>query len=211
MGVLVCGMIPFLPMKRLLRWAFNGAATASALLFATTCALWARSYLRIDVLVRNQGDVAPRRDVTCADTRMAAYRCTGGLSVEVDSAGGELALYCERFRYRDPTAWEIDRTGSYPVGLAAEARSFIEPKGGTRTLGCTFSRMAGPEFTADAVVVPYWGAAALSLLLPASAAKRLWSRRRAGAGLRGVCGYDLRATPGRCPECGTVPRVVSAR
>jgi hypothetical protein len=41
-------------------------------------------------------------------------------------------------------------------------------------------------------------------VLPAVQVRRWWRRRRRFAdGCCPSCGYDLRATPGRCPECGT--------
>lgn len=54
------------------------------------------------------------------------------------------------------------------------------------------------------LVVPYWAIALLLTpllaLAPVRAMKRRWRRRR---GLCADCGYDLRASAGRCPECGT--------
>jgi hypothetical protein len=54
------------------------------------------------------------------------------------------------------------------------------------------------------VAAPHWFLVLLTAAAPLRAGWRL-SRRRRGrrAGLCLRCGYDLRATPYRCPECGT--------
>jgi hypothetical protein len=54
------------------------------------------------------------------------------------------------------------------------------------------------------VLISWWMVMAPALVLPAVAlARRYARRRRVVAGRCGECGYDLRASPDRCPECGT--------
>jgi hypothetical protein len=53
-------------------------------------------------------------------------------------------------------------------------------------------------------MVPCWFITLLAVLLPIVWASRWWKRhRRRTAGLCTACGYDLRASLDRCPECGT--------
>jgi hypothetical protein len=65
-------------------------------------------------------------------------------------------------------------------------------------------------------VIPWWFVAVMSAIAPAAwlrgHLRRHRQRKRVGRGLCPACGYDLRGTPERCPECGAhFPRGIAAR
>jgi hypothetical protein len=92
-------------------------------------------------------------------------------------------------------------------GTSFPATSF----GGPRSLGfeyATFDGWYGPgtslhsyRFSYFLVIVP---AAVLPAIWMIRCASRRWRHGRFGPGRCRACGYDLRATPDRCPECGVV-------
>jgi hypothetical protein len=114
------------------------------------------------------------------------------------------------------TNWFGDR---FPIEVARHRWELLSQGG-----GLTLCRMEGPWFfsgpstggtlvpryNARAVLgVPHWACAVAAGVLPI-----MWcfnrtrsSGRRRARGLCFHCGYDLRATPDRCPECGAVPEV----
>ena len=67
----------------------------------------------------------------------------------------------------------------------------------------------GQSMVTTGVLVPLWFAALVTGALPALWLTR-WRResvrdKRQRTGQCTGCGYDLRSSPQRCPECGTVP------
>jgi hypothetical protein len=186
----------------MLRRLFTLLSAMSLLLCVGTCVLWAGSGFD---LVQGHYIRSPQPDESRS------------LSFQASSYSGTLRF---EFTRRDfgpvylhgLSAEALERFGAwYPTGLRWRIA------GGAETI---FRSVPAPGFQAGHYVDPgsagyrsetwvlavrHWLPTALLLVMPAVRLNRFRKARRATRlGLCPACGYDLRATPDRCPECGTV-------
>ena len=97
-------------------------------------------------------------------------------------------------------------------GAAAEPLRVDWGRFGFDVGGVHFSNEPAPRIDSWEVSVPFWFFALAGLVAPVFAfARWMRRRRRMTAGCCVRCGYDLRASRDRCPECGaTIPQRPSA-
>jgi hypothetical protein len=131
----------------------------------------------------------------------------GWHDLSATSSGGRLAVWFGSETVRQPEfPWEwrherdiVGMQPAYPPGWTLLGFGFRTRHAARRE----------PPFginSSTLVIVPYWQVFVVAAVLPAWRAAA-WARRRRRnkPGHCSRCGYDLRATPDRCPECGAVP------
>lgn len=196
-------------MRPLRRHLFTFCSAASLLACVALGLLWASSYEHWYVCGVGTVTHGPWKD----EARASSY--------DARLANGGMVIEVTRYRWVTPgrrPAPEMPgfRVGSMPAPHGPLGQEMTKP--GVRWWGgfaysYGHSGPGGPSTShARGLRVPCWFLAALLSAMPALWLNRLRNARRAkGLGLCPACGYDLRASPDRCPECGTIAATASPR
>jgi hypothetical protein len=167
-------------MKRRL---FNLAAAVSLVMMLAMAALWVRSYWTVPKLVRYS----------------RAYDSAPLDTLEVSCRSGRFIFARHRLGHGGPEGVSYD---FFQVRCAEQGWWFDAPRR-TAGFGWLFERNP-PDMVSSFTLVlsaPCWSFVAIMLVAAAYFRLRVTSRSWAD-GCCEQCGYDLRATPDRCPECG---------
>lgn len=201
-----------LPRRRLLAVA----AFTSAILFVGVLVVWIRARTVSDTLSWfTEEDVG--EELWETTTVIASNRGSLGISRTHHPSSPGSRPYREAFSWwRDSNSWDTHSVGPFDevkidfLGMTIIRRFATRMNWAETGWGSYTVVPDGPKFFAGwGITVPLWLLALSSAILPWLWLSRRYREVRASRLLRAgrcrICGYDLRATPERCPECGVVP------
>jgi hypothetical protein len=184
-------------MKRFRRWLFNGIAALSLLMCVATAILWMRSHwIGDEWTFQKDRTKNGKSHLFAADARST----TGSVEVLIESGiANKNTLDLTEARHSEGPTFRLIFQGMH--GTLLERLGFRLNWGpwifvhGVNAYGVT----------SVTINFPFWFLATAFAGTPLLWILTVRSRRSASSGFCQSCGYDLRATPGQCPECGTVP------
>jgi hypothetical protein len=165
--------------RRLLRILLNALTALSLILLLATVALWVRGYFKYEVIgFRGHGKQAW---IESSSGSFATFAVSSSEPLYED-----LGWYWRVAGVPEPIPEPIQLSWSrFGFGV-------VSKRLGTRHVRAAFT--------------PSWSVAVVTAVLPVVRVICRWDRkRRPKPGHCPACGYDLRATPERCPECGAIP------
>jgi hypothetical protein len=173
---------------------FNLLAAVSLVMCAAAAAAWVLSYSARAGSVGRRNWRVRASLVEVRITGVAIHRgrvAVGSVTRTLGrtAPGGSGPTHADWFVGRGPLTLDVGQWFDRPSGLGFDL---------------AISRSGG--FDGWVAFVPCWFVClmtAVSVVVPLTLARRRRAARRRLMGLCPSCGYDLRATPERCPECGT--------
>ena len=174
------------------------------LLCLATTVLWVRSYFRADTIHYHRKGPVDELGTAHRELQLGLGSERGRFRVAY--ARIELSGYAANWFSGVPlvSEWGGDAVVSRPKAILVKRYGFDKVTASTNKV----SGLGVTKRTYTIVYVPCWCPALLFGLPPLIALFVRWQRRRRrsldpDALPCPACGYDLRATPDRCPECGT--------
>lgn len=176
-------------MKRIRRWTFNGLTALSSLLCVGTLCAWILGLFYAPSLVWDKS----------SRNREWAIKCASG-EIELVRVGDNSVRLTEPMRTGYSFWWMRPRLISHDLHLFG---SFVHVDFSVLGFGSVRVEMPNSGTRLAYYLWPCWAGVLITIPLPAAWVVR--RRHRVLGGHCGICGYDLRATPERCPECGATP------
>jgi 4-amino-4-deoxy-L-arabinose transferase-like glycosyltransferase len=195
--------------RRVFRHVLTIVSTLSLALCVAACVLWARSMRTAESISVTTYALRPDDEVETVwdlDWSRGGIRIGGTVAY---CAPGTAAVTSRGWRYGSAPARYAPFSGTLSLDPRKDDRTRLQMAG----FDLYHNSSGQPPFISRGLILPLWFVAGLLMIPPAvwfpirSRARRRERRGRAGQCLR--CGYDLRASTGRCPECGaaTAPAV----